>query len=99
MYRPFAAAASFDDAFGDAFGDFPPSSTAAAETDVSRSHASPSVEAQFVDFADLGEANSAGITGTGAGVAAKQPRVADLIAQLPDLAYMLEHSVDTRIQA
>ena len=76
--------------FDDAFDDFPPT-TSAAETN--SSNAPTAAEAQFGDFADLDEAQPGGTAATGAGSVTKEQTVGDLIAQLPDLSYMLERTV------
>ena len=57
------------------------------------------MEAQFGDFADLDEVHPSGAVAAAEGIAAKERRVAELIAQLPDLTYMLEHSVAQRAPA
>ena len=83
--------------FEDAFDNFPASSTSAAESDVASTHAAPAAEASFGDFADLDVAQSNGASApTKADSAVKKRSVADLIAQLPDLSYMLEYSVASR---
>jgi hypothetical protein len=95
VYACVSAAAS---GFEDAFDDFP-SSTKASESGVSSSYAAPSLEEQFGDFADIGEAQPSSAVTAAEGTVAKERRVADLIAQLPDLTYMLEHSVAPRAPA
>lgn len=90
------ADASATAGFEDAFDDFSRGSTA-AESDASGFHAAAG--AQFGDFTDLSDALSSPVAPSGAGSVATERKVADLIAQLPDLTYMLEHSVAPRAPA
>ena len=90
MYADVSIAAS---GFEDAFDDFPASSTSAAQSDTASTHAAPAAEASCGNFADLDAAQSNGASATETDSAVKKRSVADLIAQLPDLTYMLEYSV------
>jgi hypothetical protein len=87
LLRSYVAAAT---GFEDAFDDFPPSPTGVGATEQDPPFSEPA-ESQFDDFGslDVAQPNAANVAGTGT----DPQSVADLIAKLPDLTFMLERSV------